>query len=83
VKVVFHDDALAEYVDAVAWYERDYRGRGERFAAAVERVLLPAPDGFHSATGRCCGAAGHAAQGHVEPSRAFGHLRGGRERLRR
>jgi plasmid stabilization system protein ParE len=39
VKVTFHADALAEYADAVAWYERDYPGRGERFAAAVEKVL--------------------------------------------
>jgi hypothetical protein len=39
VKVTFHEDALSEYVHAVAWYERDYPGRGERFAAAVELVL--------------------------------------------
>jgi hypothetical protein len=39
VKVTFHDDALAEYVDGVAWYERDYPGRGERFAAAVEKAI--------------------------------------------
>ena len=39
MKVTFHDDALAEYVDGVAWYERDYPGRGERFAAAVEKAI--------------------------------------------
>jgi plasmid stabilization system protein ParE len=39
VNVSFHDDALAEYVAAVEWYERDHPGRGERFGAAVEQVL--------------------------------------------
>ncbi len=44
MKVAFHEDALAEYVHAVAWYEGDYPGRGERFAAAVELVLAAIAD---------------------------------------
>ena len=39
MNVTFHDDALAEYLAAIAWYERDYPGRGERFSAAVERAV--------------------------------------------
>lgn len=39
MNVSFHSQALAEYVAAVAWYEHDYGGRGERFHAAVERTL--------------------------------------------
>jgi plasmid stabilization system protein ParE len=49
VKITFHGDALGEYVAATAWYERDYPGRGERFAAAVETVLervASEPDAF-------------------------------------
>jgi plasmid stabilization system protein ParE len=39
VNLRFHADALAEYVAAVAWYERDYVGRGERFQVVVEQAL--------------------------------------------
>jgi hypothetical protein len=49
VNVTFHDDAVAEYIAAVVWYERDYPGRGERFSAAVERALanlVRAPHAF-------------------------------------
>jgi hypothetical protein len=31
--------ALAQYIAAITWYERDYPGRGARFSAAVERAL--------------------------------------------
>jgi hypothetical protein len=54
VNVTFHVDAAAEYVAAVAWYERDYPGRGERFSAAVERALVNlvgAPHGFSKRLG--------------------------------
>ena len=40
MNVVFHDDALAEYLAAVVWYERYYSGRGYRFRTAVERTLM-------------------------------------------
>jgi plasmid stabilization system protein ParE len=49
VKIAFHEAALDEYVAAVTWYERDYPGRGERFVAAVEKVLgaiAREPDAF-------------------------------------
>ena len=39
MKVTFHEAALAEYIAAITWYERDYPGRGARFSAAVERAL--------------------------------------------
>ncbi len=45
MNVGFHDDAIAEYVAAVAWYERDYAGRGERFRAAVERTVADIGEG--------------------------------------
>lgn len=45
MNVTFHEDAIAEYVSAVAWYELDYPGRGERFSAAVERVLAAIASG--------------------------------------
>jgi hypothetical protein len=49
VNVTFHDDAVAEYIAAVVWYERDYPGHGERFSAAIERALanlVRAPHAF-------------------------------------
>ncbi len=39
MNVTFHGEALEEYLAAVAWYERDYPGRGERFSVALEQVL--------------------------------------------
>jgi len=45
VNVTFHGEALEEYLAAVAWYERDYPGRGERFSAALEQVLAAIAEG--------------------------------------
>ena len=54
MKVTFHADALAEYVDAVVRYERDYPGRGARFVVAIEKVLAAIagqPDAFPARLG--------------------------------
>lgn len=45
--IAFHRAALAEYLDAVEWYEQRRTGLGEAFATAVERVtdrLAAQPD---------------------------------------
>ena len=49
MNVTFHGDALEEYLAAIAWYERDYPGRGERFSVALEGLLATiaeAPETF-------------------------------------
>jgi toxin ParE1/3/4 len=44
----FRPAAARELAADVRWYDKQYTGRGQRFAAAVERVLLRAAESPHA-----------------------------------